>query len=165
MKLIKIYGYDPNTMCSFGGNFDSFDDAISYLSGPDGLQAKSVGGDDYIYHIIKSVVIDGIKFKMLNKCCTKCTCNEAIALLTKKKKSYKKGKPTSVITITEAVKNSHLKIFKPGYPTGRCEYLIKTADQSLAKTYFSKLGFDMMRVHCGHDYNYDGDLYKIVKKN
>lgn len=69
--------------------------------------------------------------------------------------------------ITEAIKKINEKygnrVFKPEYPTARLEYMVvggKRVQKTVAEE-FARLGVEMTRSPCGHDYNYDGDLYKL----
>ena len=56
-------------------------------------------------------------------------------------------------------------VFKPGYPTGRGEFMIAACSdvQHAIIAAFAGLGWCCSRVPCGHDYNYGGDLYKLIK--
>ena len=69
--------------------------------------------------------------------------------------------------IAEALKKVNEKhgniVFKPGYPTARLEYMVVGegwAKKAVAEE-FARLGFEMTRSPCGHDYNYGGDLYRL----
>ena len=64
------------------------------------------------------------------------------------------------MTIREAIKGAR-GIFKPGYPTGRREYMILDSHRDSALEYLRELGFKATRCPCGHDYNYGGDLYYL----
>ena len=69
--------------------------------------------------------------------------------------------------ITEAIKKVNEKygnrVFKPGYPTARLEYMVVGGGpvQKTVAEEFARLGVEMTRSPCGHDYNHDGDLYKL----
>ena len=69
--------------------------------------------------------------------------------------------------IAEALKKVNEKyghvVFKPGYPTARLEYMVvcKGQAQKAVAEEFVRLGFEMTRSPCGHDYNYGGDLYRL----
>ena len=68
---------------------------------------------------------------------------------------------------TEAVKkvneNYGNRVFKPGYPTARLEYMVAGEGkvQKAVAEEFARLGVEMTRSPCGHDYNYGGDLYRL----
>ena len=69
--------------------------------------------------------------------------------------------------IAEALKKVNEKhgniVFKPGYPTARLEYMVVGEGQTrkAVAEEFARLGFEMARSPCGHDYNYGGDLYRF----
>ena len=54
-------------------------------------------------------------------------------------------------------------VFKPGYPTGRNEYMILDTDRDRTIRRLVDYGLFPSRCCCGHDYNYGGDLYKLYK--
>ena len=58
------------------------------------------------------------------------------------------------------------KVFKPGYPTGRNEYMILSGSghQKAILAALDAMGIASTRSPCGHDYNYNGDLYKLKLK-
>ena len=62
--------------------------------------------------------------------------------------------------------NRHLglHICKPGYPTGRGQYMILDSERKVALAVLNDAGFNAERVPCGHDYNYNGDLYAITRR-
>lgn len=69
--------------------------------------------------------------------------------------------------ITKAIKKVNEKcgnrVFKPGYPTARLEYMVvgEGKDQKAVAEEFARLGVEMTRSPCGHDYNYGGDLHSL----
>jgi len=69
--------------------------------------------------------------------------------------------------ITEAIKKVNEKygnrVFKPGYPTARLEYMVigESRVQKEISSEFARLGVEMTRSPCGHDYNYGGDLHRL----
>lgn len=69
--------------------------------------------------------------------------------------------------ITEAIKKVNEKhgnrVFKPGYPTARLEYMVAGGRQvqKAVAGEFARLGVEMTRLPCGHDYNYGGDLFRL----
>ena len=77
------------------------------------------------------------------------------------------AKRSNDMKIAEALKKVNEKygniVFKPGYPTARLEYMVvgKGQAQKAAAEEFARLGFDMTRSPCGHDYNYGGDLFRL----
>lgn len=54
-------------------------------------------------------------------------------------------------------------VFKPGYPTGRNEYMILDADHDRTIRRLVDFGIFPDQCNCGHDYNYKGGLYKLYK--
>ena len=63
--------------------------------------------------------------------------------------------------------NRHLglHIFKPGYPTGRGQYMILDCEREAALAILKDAGFDARPLlGVGHDYNYGGSLYTITRE-
>lgn len=56
-------------------------------------------------------------------------------------------------------------VFKPGYPTGRNEYMILDADRDKTIRQLTDRGIFPNQCCCGHDYNYKGALYKLYMVN
>ena len=58
------------------------------------------------------------------------------------------------------------QVFKPGYSTGRNEYMILSGSghQKAILAALDNMGIASTRSPCGHDHNYNGDLYKLKLK-
>lgn len=67
--------------------------------------------------------------------------------------------------IRELIKTLNLadRVFKPGYPTGRGQYMITEPRRDFIAQ-LEAHGAKVEYVPCGYDYNYQGMLYTISAK-